>query len=106
MNYTLLKKILTVPSSDIWVNRKEIGTVSGVKVYEYSFGGLDMPKVVVRGVDTNNPKLQFASQDYAVFVDGEKMNLDKAQYLDVFGLCGYRFNVIQPTNLKQQAKNR
>jgi hypothetical protein len=106
MNYALLKKILTVPSSDIWVNRKEIGTVSGAKVYEYSFGGLDMPKVVVRGVETNNPKLQFASQDYAVFVDGEKMNLDKAQYLDVFGLCGYRFDFVQPKKVQQQTQGR
>ncbi len=106
MNYALLKKILTVPSANIWINRTEIGNVSGVKIYEYSFGGLDMPKVVVRGAETNNPKLQFASQDYAVFVDGEKVNLDKAQYLDVFGLCGYRFDVIQPQKIQNQTQSR
>jgi hypothetical protein len=106
MNFTLLKKILIIPSANIWLNRTEIGNVSGAKVYEYSFGGLDMPKVVVRGVETNNPKLQFASQDYGVFVDGEKLNLDRQQYLEIFGLCGYRFDFVQPKKVQQQTQGR
>ncbi len=106
MNYETLKKLLTVSNPRCWVNGKKVAMDNGVAVWEYDFGGIGSPHVVVRGVDSNNPKLQFSSSAYGVFVDGKKLEMEKSQYLELFGQAGYLFSVVQPTKLKQQTQNR
>ncbi len=105
MNYEALKKILTDVQSNIWVGAR-VNLVAGVKVWEYEFGGNGFPQVIARGAETNNPDLQFASDEYGVFVDGKKMALNRAQYLDLFGQMGYRFSVVQPMKMQQQSQKR
>lgn len=77
MNYETLKKLLTVSNPRCWVNGKKVAMDNGVAVWEYDFGGIGSPHVVVRGVDSNNPKLQFSSSAYGVFVDGKKVGNGK-----------------------------
>ena len=104
MNYESLKKLLTSPDSTIWIQGKKVDSVSGADVWEYEFGGLGMPRVVGRGVDTNNMQLKFASSGYGIFVDGKKLNLEPAQYADLFAQMGYVYSVVQPQKLKQQSQ--
>lgn len=106
MNYETIKNQLTNPNTNVWINGKKVGQVSGLDIWEYEYGGLGMPRVVARGVETNNPKIKFASSDYGVFVDGKKLELNTHQYSDLFGQMGYLFAVIQPAKLKQQTQNR
>ena len=103
MNYESIKKILTAPNPIVWVNGKKIAQEHGVDVWEYSFGAVGGPRVLMRGIDSNNPKFQFASDEYGVFVDGKKLELEKSQYLDLFGQAGYLYSVIQPMKLKEQS---
>lgn len=106
MNYETIKNQLTNPNTNVWINGKKVGQVSGVDIWEYEFGGLGMPHVVARGVETNNPRIKHASSDYGVFVDGKKLELDLYQYDDLFMQMGYLFAVVQPAKLKQQTQNR
>ena len=55
MNYETIKNQLTNPNTNVWINGKKVGQVSGVDIWEYEFGGFGMPHVVARGVETNNP---------------------------------------------------
>lgn len=102
MNYEKLKEVLANPNANIWINGKKTGKTSGVDIWQYEFGGLGTPKIIVRGADTNNLKSQFESADFGVFVDGAKLNLDKSQYLDLLGMVGYRFSVVQPAKIKER----
>ena len=97
---------MTDPTSNLWINGKKIGRVSGVDIWEYEFGGLGMSRVVARGIETNNPKLQTASSEYGVFIDGKKVELTQFQYSDLFGQMGYLYAVVQPAKLKQRTQNR
>ncbi len=106
MNYEYLKKLLNSSNSTVWVNGKQIAMENGVAVWEYDFGGLNSSRVVIRGVESNKPKLQFSSSAYGVFVDGKKLEMEKSQYLELFGQAGYLFSVVQPMKLKQQTQNR
>ncbi len=106
MNYESLKNLLSGQNSNVWIQGKKVGAVSGADIWEYEFGGLGLSRVVARGVESNNPQIKFASGDFGIFVDGKKLDLDKAQYLDLFGQAGYLYFVVQPAKLKQQTQNR
>ncbi len=106
MDYDKLKEMLTNPNSKIWIQGKKVGTASGADIWEYEFGGLGLSRVVARGVESNNPQIKFASGDFGIFVDGKKLDLDRAQYSELFGQMGYLFSVVQPAKLKQQTQNR
>lgn len=105
MNYETLKKILTDVQSNIWINAR-VNLDAGVKVWEYDFGGNGFPRVIARGAETNNPGLQFASDEYGIFIDGKKMELNRAQYLELFGQMGYIYSVVQPMKVQQQSQKR
>ncbi|MBR2412345.1 MAG: hypothetical protein IKB10_01615 [Alphaproteobacteria bacterium] len=101
MNYESLKALLADPNSNVWVNGKKVAEIMpGADVWEYGFGGLGLPRVVVRGVQTNNPQLNL--QDAFVSVDGKKIDLKPEQFLDLFGQIGYLYSVVQPQKLKEQ----
>lgn len=101
MNYDSIKALLVDPNSNVWVNGKKVSEiVPGAEVWEYGFGGLGLPRVVVRGVQTNNPQLRM--QEAFVSVDGKRMDLKQEQFLDLFGQLGYLYSVVQPQKLKQQ----
>lgn len=106
MNYESIKKTLIAANSSVWVNGKKVALDNGVGVWEYDFGGLGSPHVVIRGVDSNNTKLQFSSSAYGVFVDGKKLDLEKSEYLDLFKQAGYLYTVVQPMKLKEQNLKR
>ena len=106
MNYESLKNLLSGQNSNVWIQGKKVGAVSGADIWEDEFGGLGMARVVARGVESNNPQIKFASGDFGIFVDGKKLDLDRAQYSELFGQAGYLFSVVQPTKLKQQTQNR
>jgi len=106
MNYESLKNLLSGQNSNVWIQGKKVGAVSGADIWEYEFGGLGMARVVARGVESNNPQIKFASGDFGIFVDGKKLDLDRAQYSELFGQMGYLFSVVQPAKLKQQTQNR
>ena len=106
MNYEFLKKLLVSPDSDIWIQGKKVGFLSGADVWEYEFAGLGKSRVVGRGVETNNAKLKFMSSEYGIFVDGKKLNLEPDQYDDLFKQMGYLYAVVQPQKLKQQIQGR
>lgn len=106
MNYETIKQALTVPNPKFWVNGKKLSVDNGADVWEYDFGGIGCPHVVIRGVDSNNSKLQFSSHAYGVFVDGKKLDLEKHQYLDLFAQAGYLYAVVQPMKLKEQNLKR
>ncbi len=101
MNYDSIKALLVDPNSNVWVNGKKVSEiVPGAEVWEYGFGGLGLPRVIVRGVQTNNPQLRM--QEAFVSVDGKRMDLKQEQFLDLFGQLGYLYSVVQPQKLKQQ----
>lgn len=106
MNYEAVKQALTASNPKIWINGKKVAMDNGVAVWEYDFGGIGSPRVVIRGVDSNNPKLQFSSSEYGVFVDGKKLELENSQYLELFGQAGYLYSVVQPMKLKEQNLKR
>lgn len=101
MNYDSIKALLVDPNSNVWVNGKKVSeVVPGAEVWEYGFGGLGLPRVIVRGVQTNNPQLRM--QEAFVSIDGKRMDLKQEQFLDLFGQLGYLYSVVQPQKLKQQ----
>ena len=101
MNYDSIKALLVDPNSNVWVNGKKVSEiVPGAEVWEYGFGGLGLPRVIVRGVQTNNPQLRM--QEAFVSIDGKRMDLKQEQFLDLFGQLGYLYSVVQPQKLKQQ----
>lgn len=106
MNYESLKKILTDKNSNVWINGKKIAMDKGAAVWEYDFRVLGGSRVVIRGVESNNPKMQTASSEYGVFVDGKKLQLERYKYLDLFGQAGYLYSVVQPMKLKEQNLKR
>lgn len=106
MNYESLKKILTDKNSNVWINGKKIAMDNGIAVWEYDFCVLGGSRVVIRGVESNNPKMQTASSEYGVFVDGKKLQLERYKYLDLFGQAGYLYSVVQPMKLKEQNLKR
>ena len=106
MNYETLKQALTVHNPKFWVIGRKLSLDHGIDVWEYDFGGIGSPRVVIRGVDSNNPKLQFSSHEYGVFVDGKKLELENHQYLELLGQAGYLYAVVQPMKLKEQNLKR
>ena len=106
MNYESLKKILTDKNSNVWINGKKIAMDKGIAVWEYDFCVLGGSRVVIRGVESNNPKMQTASSEYGVFIDGKKLQLEQSEYLDLFGQAGYLYSIIQPAKLQDQFQSR
>ncbi|MBE6461931.1 MAG: hypothetical protein E7006_03790 [Alphaproteobacteria bacterium] len=105
MDYESLKALLVDPNSNIWVNGKKIAEiVPGAALWEYGFGGLGLPRVVVRGVETNNPQQNM--QEAYVSVDGKKLELKPEQFLDLFHQMGYLYSVVQPQRLKEQNRGK
>ncbi len=106
MNCEAVKQALTASNPKIWINGKKVAMDNGVAVWEYDFCVPGGSRVVIRGVDSNNPKMQTASSEYGVFVDGKKLELEQSQYLDLFGQAGYLYSVVQPMKLKEQNLKR